>query len=215
MISGCVKSPTVKLIEKINQTLIVQGDQGEINLWSSPSIVESTKVGRIIYPNTRAGTKVTAFEKQTDSKGKDYYYHIRTSTGKEGWVSSVWISEDSICATDEDCKSLLYRDFFCLGGVCIECRTTRDCITSQKCHPESHWCVDCLSNDDCSSVYPICDLKENGCTECLSDGDCSTPNKFCIVDDKYVFANKCVECLDNYDCLEDEWCDSDSKCISR
>ena len=219
-INGCVQTPTrtVKSIEKINQTVIIQSDDGTVALWSSSSVKDGLS-GEIKY--AKGGIRVTAFEKEVGDYGD---YHIKTDTGKEGWVSWADVSEDVLCAKDDDCSKYLFVDF-CLDGLCVECKTTRDCNGDDICHPEKHRCVDCLSNKDCSSVSPVCNLEGNECAECWTDDDCppstmtsisKQKTKFCIIDDKYAFKNKCVECKDNSNCPENEWCRTDMGiCVIR
>jgi Cys-rich repeat protein len=78
-----------------------------------------------------------------------------------------------------------------------------DTPSTPKCKTSTKTCVNCLANADCPGGF--CDLTTNECLapECtLITGDpgCSPLEPFC-------YYSRCVECLDDTGCDEDEECD--------
>jgi hypothetical protein len=120
------------------------------------------------------------------------------------------------CTKDEDCASHATQIFCktslslcvaclssadCARGVCdmvrfkcaAECTVQADCI-GQQCDVVDGYCVDCLTDADCSAPTPRCN---HGCVQCLHDSDCAS-----LPGTPYCFQNRnlCVECLTTADC---------------
>ncbi len=121
------------------------------------------------------------------------------------------------CLITSDCKNK-YNDKFCniSTNTCVECLTTRDCTGSNVCN-QNNTCVDCLITSDCKNKINenVCNISTNTCVECLTDADCQNRSKLYYQKENYCFKTECVECRDNYDCPENEYCSVLNSCWSR
>ena len=89
---------------------------------------------------------------------------------------SVTTNTCAACATDADCDRGLGKYRCASGGVCAA--------------------IDCLSDADCSSVFPVCNQATFKCVSCTSDANCSSSfEKKCD-----TASNQCVQCVTNTDC---------------
>ncbi|MFA5797051.1 MAG: hypothetical protein WC916_03390 [Candidatus Woesearchaeota archaeon] len=222
-------------IDIINKTIIlrscdIENDKyivANINLWSSPEM-NSVKDS---ITHLCGGMKVVAYEQSVyDNK---LVYHIKTGNNKDGWISEQFIQSEGVCKTNQDCRlmkeswtngeyaySLSYPACLISDSICVECITTRDCPNTKVCDVQKNKCVDCVTNNDCvtknNSTYSkeekICDTTTQRCTDCLTDKDCRLfegDTGFCIINISGIASyNKCVICLNNNDCKEDEYCDN-------
>ena len=55
-----------------------------------------------------------------------------------------------------------------------KCDTSVDCQKGFVCRQESHTCVECVNDDNCSGNInkKLCDTSVGRCTECGCDNDC-------------------------------------------
>lgn len=60
------------------------------------------------------------------------------------------------------------------------CNADPDCLAAApRCEPQSHFCVECLTNTDCtSSTRPFCDPDNYTCQGCVTHSDC--PSGACL-----------------------------------
>jgi Cys-rich repeat protein len=144
-------------------------------------------------------------------------------------------SEDEICA-DSTCAPIPVCSPACSGDKphCWE-QTCYECLTSKHC-PFGESCVNfecqafstgCLSDEDCASPLPYCDIEWGVCAECLNDEHC--PANFacsevllCVPSDLVCVPAcsgatphcldgiACVECLENQHCPNGETCNDNS-----
>lgn len=81
------------------------------------------------------------------------------------------------CGTDEDCPSNLP---LCLNSLCVQCKSNNDCSSE----------ADGGSEDGGAARGGFCNLKTNLCVGCLSHADCRDPKPVCGDD------QRCVACAD-------------------
>lgn len=97
------------------------------------------------------------------------------------------------CRTDTDCAA---PKAFCdtLTNLCVQCMSNDDC-TTRVCNLVSHSCSGCLTNVDCSGTTPICDGDDRKCVECTSAAQCAR-GEVCAFE-----AHRCAPaCQTNMDC---------------
>jgi hypothetical protein len=98
--------------------------------------------------------------------------------------------------------------------VCVECRTSDDCIASD--HPvcAGGHCLKCMSDAECmvlSTDFPLCIIATGECAECKSSNDCADPS-LPTCDD-----GECRTCQLDADCAHKEGvCDEDAgTCVAE
>ena len=104
------------------------------------------------------------------------------------WVTTTTCSGDTPYCADEDgsancveCTSdetdlCVGETPFCtIGGTCVECLTSIDCIDGEVCNTNTNTCVECVGDENCADGY-LCNPSTNTCDEnyCDDDGDCET-----------------------------------------
>jgi hypothetical protein len=85
------------------------------------------------------------------------------------------------CAVDEDCPGLAQP--YCVGNVCVACKTRAQCNGSTPICSAAHTCVSCAAVDaGCASPTPVCQSASGRCVECLGENDCTTSaeKSFCV-----------------------------------
>jgi hypothetical protein len=72
----------------------------------------------------------------------------------------------------------------CLDGVCVQCRTSTDCLDASfpVCDASVHQCFRCKQNTDCTNHpgNPMCDALTGACVGCVVDADCATAAAHCV-----------------------------------
>lgn len=115
------------------------------------------------------------------------------------------------CDTRDDCPAELPRcdrD----DDRCVECLEKADCGPDESCRLQDHRCVpSCRDDGDCAGGGGICAVSSGLCVDCGTDDDCTSDwRKRCA-----TRAGRCVECLDHADC-PDGRCrteDADFECV--
>ncbi len=85
------------------------------------------------------------------------------------------------CALDGDCPSAELP--FCVGGVCVACKTSAQCHGDAPVCSAAHTCVSCAAAEaGCPSAKQVCEVDSGRCVECRGDEDCAgNPEKsFCV-----------------------------------
>ncbi len=94
-------------------------------------------------------------------------------------------------AQTDDCRDNGYPDtVLCAGGECVnaECNTVIECAFSRVCL--DHTCVDCVEGDEsyCTDQGMNCDTDTHNCVGCVDDSQCSGGQRICD-------NNSCRDCL--------------------
>src|SRR5262245_4884535 len=85
-------------------------------------------------------------------------------------------------------------------GTPPKCTANTDCQAPHAlCNLPSGECVQCLANEDCSTL--VCNAVTHGCTGCLTNADCDPATPYCDRDDR-----RCVECDNASQCPAGEVC---------
>ena len=125
-----------------------------------------------------------------------------------------WITSDNeplkpcrleTCKSNEECN----KDLVCstVDGYCVQCLTNDDCSKSSHC--EDGYCEDnCNSDDNCRNPdKPNCLLGR--CLECKTSAECRHPERS-ICSSDHVCIDKCIT---NQDCQGSQACNSDKNCV--
>jgi len=75
------------------------------------------------------------------------------------------------CQTEANCSA---GGTFCEDGICAQCNDDHACPVSNVpyCASETHQCVACLSDQQCTRDAPRCNPTTGGCVACLTRIDC-------------------------------------------
>ena len=109
-------------------------------------------------------------------------------------------------SSNQSCLDIDVDKPFCdqLSGLCVACNVDFPCAGGLLCHPESHTCVECVSNSDCDDPDDAhCEPASATCVPCDVDEDCSGfgPTAECDPD-----KHSCRGCAEHSDC-PDTACD--------
>jgi hypothetical protein len=112
------------------------------------------------------------------------------------------------CLTDDDCAG---RICDAETHECVSCSTDDDCTddpVGPLCLPDSHECGACVTNADCPVTSPRCHPTIHFCTGCQTDADCAEREA------PYCGIGGCVECEKNADCADGKFCDIiEQRCV--
>lgn len=187
-----------------------------------------TDLGAQSIPVAQCGNLVVEFGEQCDDgnsfngDGCDAFCQIEGGGGEEcrdvfeclegpGCSQPGSLEEcscvNNFCRTDGSCSlaSDCFPGFSCSEGQCtdgpIVCTSDDEC--SGACDEDSGRCVDCESDEDCS--FGVCNADLNECVQCRTDIDCE--GDFSSVCGEAGF---CSECRNDFQCLENEFCNVES-----
>ena len=117
------------------------------------------------------------------------------TSSKSGHVCSMGTCV--VCATSVDCPMGQKCDSMtacvqCLGAgdcpmgqecvnkACVQgCDGNNPCPSGKVCTADTHICVQCATNADCSGGTPVCEVAAHLCVGCLNDSDCGS-GKVCL-----------------------------------
>jgi len=131
--------------------------------------------------------------------------------GPEGGGAICGANGASMCTATQQCDPALgcvdctsaaqcpVAAAFCLGGACVQCRTSNDCDagTTPVCWPADHTChAACMNDQQCQSGNgAICSKSTAACVGCESSADCPNSRNLCD-----PTTQQCVQCTSNSDC---------------
>ncbi len=98
---------------------------------------------------------------------------------------------------------------------CVECLSNNDCISTGQCNTTEHKCVQCVENDVCDKGQ-ICDLASNSCVAgCVTGSASNCPTSAPVCDPNEGDNGTCVQCLHDLDCQRTQVCDEGAKtCVT-
>ena len=132
--------------------------------------------------------------------------------------------ENDLCSSDEANEFYIQFDAEDVNGNYDSnrpegwCGKNEDCegLSTPVCDKDTHECVECVGNGNCSAPRSVCDVANHECVECIDNTDCSNNKPVCNVDSGDCEAcppetpkwngeeNRCVECLTYKDCTDSE-----------
>ena len=112
---------------------------------------------------------------------------------------------DCSCATNLGCFQLNPNKAICHEKECVQCLTNNDCTSNANtpyCDINSHTCVECINHDQCITQASKSYCTNNVCSQCYSDEDCRAVSgkPYCNAD------GICTACYKSEHCSSSQYC---------